>query len=106
MELTIGRQERDGFRRLRADVPNRVVVAFDQLTGDEQQSVLDTIEKIERVGLDTTQLDAQRLGGPTPLYAIRTAPDVIVIIQVEQDGPVEVRDIVQPATLESFAHAG
>ncbi len=47
-----------------------------------------------------------RLGGALPLYALRAAPTVVVILQAELGRAVEVRDIVQPATLESFAHAG
>ncbi len=106
MERPIGHVEADGSARLRADVPLRVIIAFDQLTDEERRHVLGALERIEREGLSATGLDVTRLGGALPLYALRAAPNVVVILQAELGRAVEVRDIVQPATLESFAHAG
>lgn len=106
MELPINRQPTTGDHRLHADVPTRVTVAFDQLTDAERDKVLEALRQVEREGLTGSGLDIMRLGGPTALYALRVAPTIIVILRAEPGHAVEVRDIVQPATLENFAHAG
>ncbi len=84
---------------------NRAAIAFDQLKEDEKQRVLDVLGRIEREGVDAPGLDVTKRGGLPPLYFLRAAPDVIVILRAEPGQPIEVRDIVQPATLESFAHS-
>ena len=86
------------------DTSNRAAIAFDQLKEDEKQSVLAVLGTIEREGVDASGLDVTKRGGPPPLYFLRAAPDVIVILRAEPGQPIEARDIVQPATLESFAH--
>lgn len=106
MELPISHSDSDGDTRLRADVPLSVMIAFDQLTDEERRHVLGALERIEREGLSARGLDVTRLGGALPLYALRAAPTVVVILHAELGRAVEVCDIVQPATLESFAHAG
>ncbi len=87
------------------DTSNRAAIAFDQLKEDEKQSVLDALGRIEREGVDASGLDVMKRGGPPPLYFLHAAPDVIVILRAEPGQAIEVRDIVQPATLESFAHS-
>jgi len=84
---------------------NRAAIAFDQLQEDEKQRVLDALGRVEREGVDAPGLDVTKRGGPPPLYFLRAAPNVIVILRAEPGQPIEVRDIVQPATLESFAHS-
>ncbi len=106
MELPISHANSGGAARLRADVPLRVIIAFDQLTNEERQRVLGALERIERDGLGVPGLDVTRLGRGLPLYTLHAAPDVVVILHAEPGQAVEVRDIVQPATLESFARAG
>jgi len=81
MELPIGPVEADGSARLRADVPLRVIIAFDQLTDEERRHVLGALERIEREGLSARGLDVTRLGGALPLYALRAAPTVVGIRQ-------------------------
>lgn len=105
MELPISHAGADGGGRLRADVPLRVIIAFDQLTDEERQCVLEALGRIDREGLDAPGLDVTRLGGPPSLYALRAVSEVIVILHAEPGQAVEVSDIAQPATLESFAHA-
>ena len=51
-------------------------------------------------------MDGARLPLPEPLYALRAAPDVLVIVRREPGASVEVEDIVRPAALRNFAHAG
>jgi hypothetical protein len=106
MELPIHRQPTTEAHRLPANVPIRVTVAFDQLTDAERDKVLEALGRIERAGLEGSGVDLTRLGGPTALYALRVTPTIIVIVRAEPGQAVEVRDIVQPATLENFAHAG
>ncbi len=105
MELPISHSDVDGDVRLRADVPLSVMIAFDQLTDEEQRRVLEALGRIERDGLSAVGLDVTRLGGTAPLYALRAALAVVVILHAEPGQAVEVWDIVQPATLDSFAHA-
>ena len=95
----------DGDAHLRADVPLGVIIAVDQLTDEERRHVLRALERIERDGLSAAGLDVTRLGGSLPLYALRAAPNVVVILHAQPGHAVEVWDIAQPATLESFAHA-
>ncbi len=106
MELPISHAGSDEDARLRADVPLRVIIAFDQLTDEERQHVLGALERIKRDGLSAPGLDVTRLGGLLPLYALRAAPNVVVILHAGPGQAVEVRDIAQPATLEGFARAG
>ncbi len=106
MELPVNLASADGRDRLRVDVPPRVIIAFDQLTDEERRHVLGALGRIDHEGLGAPGLDVTRLGGALPLYALRATPDVVVILRGESGHAVEVWDIVQPATLEGFAHAG
>ncbi len=108
MELPIGAQGTDGQNWLRATVPLRVIIAFDQLTASEQEAVLQALRTLARNGLPgaADQLGIQRLTGSDPLYSFRAAPEVQVIVRAEPETAVEVVDIVRPAALRNFAHAG
>ena len=48
---------------------------------------------------------ATRLEGPEPLYVLRPAPGVRVLVRAGAGGLVEVLDIIRPAALRNFAHA-
>ena len=58
-------------------------------------------------GLQTPSgaLAIMRLAGPEPLYSLRAAPEVRVIVRAEPGAPIQVVDIVRPAALRNFAHA-
>ncbi len=107
LELPIGREGAGAPEWLRADVPLRVVIAFDQLTDDEKGAVLGALRVLQRAGLQgaSAPLGMQRLAGSDPLYSFRAAPDVQMIVRAEQNAPVEIVDIVRPAALRNFAHA-
>src|SRR5436305_13866779 len=51
MELPVTRHTTDGDMRLRADVPQRVIIAFDQLTEGEKSAVLAALHTLARDGL-------------------------------------------------------
>lgn len=107
MELVSNPDGEDGPERLGADVPLRVVIAFDQLTDDEKRAVLAALRILEREGLQATSasVDMQRLAGSEQLYALRAAPDVRVLVRAPMNGHIEVVDIIRPAALRNFAHA-
>ena len=106
MELPVERLTTKGNHRLRADVPIRVTIAFDQLTDAERDTVLEALGRVERDGLEASGLNVVRLGGPMALFALHVAPTITVILRAEPGQAIEVREIVQPAMLENFAHAG
>ena len=107
MELPVSRHSTDGDMRLRADVPQRVIIAFDQLTEGEKSAVLAALHTLARDGLQAPSGTPAitRLAGPEPLYALRAAPEVRVIVRAEPCAPIDVVDIVRPAALRHFAHA-
>jgi len=105
MQLPISRHEGNGRHHLNPDVPMRVIIAFDGLTSDEKRSVTEALGEIEHVGLNAQSLSLERLGGNDPFYAVRPAPNVVVLLLAEPGTPVKVWDIARPAMLDSFAHA-
>ena len=107
MELPVTRDTTDGDMRLRADVPRRVIIAFDQLTEGEKSAVLATLHTLARDGLPPPSGTPaiMRLAGPEPLYSLRAAPEVRVIVRAAPGAPIDVVDIVRPAALRNFAHA-
>jgi len=56
--------------------------------------------------LETSFAPSQLLLVKWLFYAPFVVPPLVVILHAELGRAVEVCDIVQPATLESFAHAG
>jgi hypothetical protein len=106
MDLRDSAPVENGDRRLPLDVPPRVMIAFDQLTSAEQDAVLTALQRLEQAGPTApSTADATRLAGPDPLYVLRPAPDVRMIVRAAAGEPVEVVDIVRPAALRNFAHA-
>ncbi len=99
MELLQDQSRSNGHERLVADLPLRVIVALEHLKGDEQQGVRDVVQSFAR-----HETDGKPLSVSEPLYILHAAPEVRVIVRREQGGPVEVVDIVRPATLRTFAN--
>jgi hypothetical protein len=93
--------------QLPADAPPRVVIAFDQLTDSEKVAVLAALQALGRNGSQALSpaAGALRLDGLEPLYVLRPAPDVRMIVRAVEGTPIEVMDIVRPAALRNFAHA-
>jgi hypothetical protein len=65
------------------------------------------LRTLERDGLSasTAPLGIVRLAGSEPLYALRAAPEVRMIVRAEPGAAIEVVDIMRPAALRNFAHA-
>ena len=103
MEVTTPEARDDAARRL-AGLPAHVVAALDHLTPAERagvQTALDLFTRRERT--------AEAIPGPDPLFVLWAAPEVRVIVRRSTpEAPVEVEDVVRPATLHTFAqaHAG
>lgn len=97
-------EARDATTRLLAELPAHVVAALDHLTPAERagvQTALDLFTRHERT--------AEAIPGPEPLFVLWAAPEVRVIVRRSTpEAPVEVEDVVRPATLHTFAqaHAG
>jgi len=98
MEALEQQARKNGHERLVADFPGQVIVALDHLTSKEQQGVYAAVDTFAR-----GEQDGRRLPLPEPLYVLRAAPDVLVIVRREPGAPVEVEDIVRPAALRNFA---
>ena len=107
MQLPFDQQTPDDTTSIKLEVPNRVLIAFDQLSQDERTKVIDALRSLARYGLSNAPvgLNVQRLAGTEPLYAVRATPDLCVIVRYEDDGPIEVVDILRPAALRNFANA-
>lgn len=101
MEALQNQRRDNGHQPLVAELPGQVIVALDHLTGEEREGVLDAVHAFAR-----NEKDGARLPLPEPLYVLRAAPEVLVIVRRESGAPVEVEDIVRPAALRNFAHAG
>lgn len=100
MEVPLGQPRSNGHTRLVADLPLRVIVALEHLEDEEQEGVLAAVQAFAH-----REMDGRRISGSEPLYILRAAPEVRVIVRREGEAPVEVVDIVRPATLRNFAHA-
>ncbi len=94
----------DHYELISANSPLRVVIAYDQLTPEEQGCVRATLQELDRKGL-STDAGIQRLASPDPLYALNATPDITVIVRMEPGSPVEVMDIVRTETLHNLANA-
>lgn len=94
------REQGNGHKPLVAELPRRVIVALDHLTSAEREGVSAAVDAFAR-----RQVDGTRLASPEPLYMLRAAPDVLVIVRREEGQPLEVEDVVRPATLRNFANA-
>ena len=84
-----------------AELPGRVIVALDHLTKEEQSLVHAAAQAFAR-----HELAGARLPAPEPLFLVRAAPHVLLIVRQEPGVPVVVEDIVRPATWHTLAHAG
>ena len=82
------------------------MIAFDQPADAEKAAVLASLQLLERDSshlLSTAQ--ATRLERSEPLYVLRPAPDVRVLVRAGAGRLVEVLDIIRPSALRNFAHA-
>jgi hypothetical protein len=101
VEAPAGQPYRDGSAHLVGDLPGRVIVALDHLTAKERAAVYDTAQAFAR-----QEIDGTRLPDAEPLFILRAAPDVLILVRREPGMPVTLEDIVRPATWQNLAHAG
>ncbi len=82
-----------------ADLPGQVLVALDHLTRDEREGVFRAVRAFAR-----GELEASRVPGMEPLYALRAAPDVLVFVRKTPGEPIEPVDIMRLAALRTLGH--
>lgn len=83
-----------------ADFPSHVQVALDHVQPEEREGVLLIVSAFAR-----GEAVGRRLPGSDPLFTLQAAPDLRVIVRREQGVPLQVIDVVRPATLRAFANA-
>jgi hypothetical protein len=106
MDLPDSTLLRNGAQRLPLDIPPRAMIAFDQLTGGEKDAVLAALQVLERTSTPApSTADATRLSGSEPLYLLRPAPNVRVIVRAGAGEPIEVLHIVRSSPLRNRAPA-
>ncbi len=82
-------------------LPAHVLVALDHLTRSEREDVLAAISAFSH-----HERQGAAIPGPEPLYLLWAAPEMRVIVRrASPAAPVEVEDVVRPATLRVFAKA-
>lgn len=101
MEALRNPTQEHGHDQFVADLPTQVIMALDHLTSEEQEGVFAAVQAFTR-----HEKDGARLPLPEPLYALRAAPEVLVIVRGEPGTAVEIEDIVRPAALRHFTHVG
>ncbi len=101
MEATVWHPRDEGNARLIDRLPVHVVAALDHLTRAERDGVLAAIGAFSR-----HEREGAAIPGPEPLYLLWAAPELRVVVRrASPDGPVDVEDVVRPATLRAFADA-
>ncbi len=92
----------NGHDRLVAEIPDWVVAALDHVTSEERAGVFAVVEAFARHEVEGTILSGPSLDH---FYMLHAAPELRVIVRREPGAPVEVEDIVRPATMRTFANA-
>src|SRR5690348_7105014 len=100
IEATASQPYDDRVDRLVAELHGRVIVALDHLTEAERVAVRAAVQAFAR-----QQMEGKRLPDPEPLFLLRAAPEVLVIVRREPGLPVVVEDVVRPATWRRLADA-
>lgn len=100
MEAAVSQTDDDDARLIES-LPAHVVAALDHLTPAERAGVRAALEAFTR-----GDHQGERIPDPEPLYLLWATPTVSVIVRrAGPEAPVEVEDIVRPATLRTFAAA-
>jgi hypothetical protein len=101
MEPAVWQPRDEEGARIVDQLPPHVVAALDRLTRAEQEGVLAAISAFSR-----HERQGVAIPGPDPLYLLWAAPEMRVIVRrASPSEPVEVEDVVRPATLRVFAEA-
>jgi hypothetical protein len=90
------------------DMSSHATIAYDQLTPNEQRQIRDALESLTSTGLlkAAASLEVTPLRGPEPLYAIRPAPTLLVVVRATPGTPLEVVDILRPAMFDNLVPRG
>lgn len=81
-------------------LPSRVLAALDQLDEAEQAAVRRALDELRHLPPgEPDELRLRRIAGAEPIYTLRAAPQVLIFVRLDPDGPVEVVEIVRPETL-------
>jgi hypothetical protein len=84
----------------------RAFTALNQLAGDEQAQVLETLAAlVDTPAAQWPAAQAKRLPGEQPLYLVRVNDSLRIIVRAADGQEPEVMDIVRHETLESFNKA-
>lgn len=82
-------------------LPPHVAAALDHLSHAERDGVLAAISAFAR-----HEREGVAIPGPEPLFLLWAAPEMRVIVRrASPNVPVEVEDVVRPATLRAFGAA-
>ena len=101
MAAAVGQPLDEEDAHLVEQLPIHVAVALDHVTAAERAGVLAAIRAFAR-----HEQEAGAIPGPDPLYLLWAAPELRVIVRrANPASPVEVEDVVRPATLRAFAAA-
>src|SRR5918992_457319 len=75
-------------------VPSQVLAALDQLDDEERASVFAALQLLQRSHLGDLPMPwIKRLAVEEPVYLVRAAPHVSVIVRLAEQAPVEVVEI-------------
>ncbi len=81
----------------------RALSTFNNLQSSEKVQVLDTIERISKLPIQSWSAhEARRLKGEEPEYLITVNKDLFLIARIEDAKHPIVLDFVRPETLEMF----
>jgi hypothetical protein len=83
----------------------RAFTALNQLAGDEQAQLLETLAALADTPAAQWPAHAKKLPGEQPLYLVPVNDSLRVIVRAGDGQEPEVMDIVRHETLESFTKA-
>lgn len=89
-----------GQQPLVASPSGSVLMALDHLTAEERAEVDAAV-----LAFAGQTLTGTRIPGQEPIYLLPAAPEVQVIVLREPGAPIQIIDIVRPATLRNLTHA-
>ena len=81
-------------------LPSRVLAALDQLDEAEQAAVRRALDELRYLPPgEPAEPRLRRIAAEETVYTLRVAPQVLLFVRLDPDGPVEVVEIVRPETL-------
>jgi len=97
---TIQSQHRYQSQERSLVIPSVVLAALDQLAAEEQAAVRQALDELRHLPVDEPRDPRlHRIAGDEPIYTLRVAPQVLLLVRLDPVGPIEVIEIVRPETL-------